>query len=144
MKTFEIYSVTKISLIILSLTSYIYKVASEKKVYCERIDRLYDQVAIGTERTCFLNNQTTIDSQEVSLTSEIDLNVKWINFDGNKKIKFLPIHVSTRFPNLKCFLASSCSIKTISRETFVECPKYLCFIFLTIKSKKLKVTRFRI
>lgn len=92
--------------------------ASEEKVYCEKIAGYHVEVPEGTQRTCFMSNTTVINSHGVVLGSEKDETIKWISFSTNKKIEYLPVLVSVKFPNLTCYMAYRCSIKAISRDNF--------------------------
>jgi Leucine rich repeat len=94
--------------------------ASEEQVFCERIAGYHVEVPDGTQRTCFMSNTTSIDSHGVVLGSEKDETIKWISFSLNKKIEYLPVQVSVKFPSLTCYMAYRCSIKAISRDNFRE------------------------
>jgi hypothetical protein len=94
--------------------------ASEEKVYCERIAGYHIEVPEGTQKTCFMSNTTSIDSHGFVLGSDKDETIKWISFSVNKKIEYLPVQISVKFPNLTCYMAYRCSIKAISRDNFRE------------------------
>lgn len=63
-----------------------------------------------------MRTSTSIDA-EGSTISPKDESAQGLDFDGNKKIKFLPIKVAETFPNLLVYDARICSL-TITKANF--------------------------
>lgn len=78
-------------------------------------------------KCCFLKETTQITTANDSFTGARDHSVQEINFAYNKKIFFLPIRVSDKFPELRAYDAHQCSLTTISKQNFekMENLKYL-------------------
>lgn len=70
-----------------------------------------------------MNDSTSILNFDSKLSSEVDKSVTGLNFDGNKKIFYLPVLISQKFPNLIAYTASNCSIDSISKENFQDLKK---------------------
>ena len=85
------------------------------QVSCERIEN-YD---FGYEswKICFMDDTTEINSADTTITAR-DESVEGFWLWVNKKIKFLPIDVSEKFPNLLGLSAYSCSLTTVSKANF--------------------------
>jgi hypothetical protein len=86
------------------------------QVACER----FDSTVYGNYfmlRRCQMDDATVINEDDVTI-STADNSVRVLSFYNNKKINFLPIQVSEKFPKLIIYSASSCSVKTISRKHF--------------------------
>lgn len=88
-----------------------------KQVSCEYISN-HDDRQTGVQKTCHLQLKTMIDSPAYKIKSSNDETVGGVYFKNNKKIYFLPIGVSQSFPQLKTYIATNCSIKTLSKENF--------------------------
>lgn len=86
-------------------------------------DHLYDKP------TCFMRDETKIDSHDFTITSEQGRSVFGLDFESNKKISFLPVNVHKDFPNLVGINASDCSIKSISKDNFRDLRE-LKFLYL--------------
>lgn len=59
-----------------------------------------------------------IDSDDFTISTDKNLAVKSLQIFHSSKIKFLPIGVDDKFPNLEDFSIDNCSIKIISYENF--------------------------
>lgn len=83
-----------------------------KEVACEkyRDENRYE--------TCYMNAHTIIDSANFSVAGLRDEDVGGLNFEGNKKIGYLPVYLYKQFPNLYVYFAKSCAIKEITKENF--------------------------
>jgi Leucine rich repeat len=92
--------------------------ASTKQVACEKVGLLYDY----GPKTCFLQ-QATINAQGYFIASENDLTMKNLEFYFNREIRFLPVKVHKKFPNLMMINANYCSIKLIAKENFEKLNK---------------------
>lgn len=64
-----------------------------------------------------------INSEETAFAVESDNEMVGLTFHGNKKISFLPSKVADSFPNLLGYNVGSCSIRTISKDSFVHLSK---------------------
>lgn len=69
-------------------------------------------------KCCFLDNSTSIENANTSFSGVRDDSVREINFAHNKKIYFLPIRVNDKYPELRSYDATNCSLKTISKQNF--------------------------
>ena len=68
--------------------------------------------------TCFLDDVTTIGTDDTSISSPKDNTVKGLLLEDNQNIKFLPVKVYEKFPSLVGLSAFDCRIKTISKTNF--------------------------
>lgn len=73
---------------------------------------------LGDLRTCYMNGLTDIDAPDSEISTPKDENLRGLRCNGNRNIDFLPVGVSTKFPNLIGYDASLCSIKTIKKANF--------------------------
>lgn len=94
--------------------------------------------AVELYKICSIKD-SAINTDGVSISSNIDNTVGKVDVSNNKKIKFLPASPAARFPKLHTYEASSCAIKAISKSNFANL-KSLSFLYLgfneitTIKS----------
>lgn len=72
--------------------------AAGETMGCESI-RDFTWEEIGSLNTCYLNSNTKIYSEEVSI-EPLDSSVLGLYFHKNYKISFLPIGIDKTFPNL--------------------------------------------
>lgn len=70
-----------------------------------------------------MTGSTIIDSQGFRIASAKNETIGGLDFELNKNVSFLPVYVNEAFPDLVTFFASSCSIKTISKENFRNLSK---------------------
>jgi hypothetical protein len=92
--------------------------ASTQSVECEKIEDYNDWRGIGNVKTCYMNNQASIDGKGFKISSSRDENMKVMFMFGNKKIIFLPDSPADVFPNLEMYESGACAIKEITRENF--------------------------
>ena len=85
------------------------------QVSCEKIENR--SWALGNFKTCYMDKTTAINSADNTIASR-DESVEGLWLQSNNKIKFLPIEVSKKFPNLLGIDAYSCSLTTISKANF--------------------------
>ena len=85
------------------------------QVSCEKI--VNDYWVIGTWRTCYIGKTSEISSADTKIVSR-DESVERLDFSGNGKIKFLPIEVDEKIPNMIYFSAGRCSLTKISKANF--------------------------
>lgn len=92
-------------------------VITAKEVACERVndDDWYGNV--GTVKTCFMDQMTAIDTNDVNVSTRDD-SVGGLDLSNNKNIFYLPLKVGENFPNLIVYAAPDCSIKEISKDNF--------------------------
>jgi Leucine-rich repeat (LRR) protein len=65
-----------------------------------------------------MDERTKIDSKETTIAITRDETIEGLSFWCNYRIKYLPIQVSEKFPNLLAYQASYCSITEISKDHF--------------------------
>lgn len=83
------------------------------EISCEEIDL---SPTFGT--CCYLNEVTVISAENVTFATAENLEVDTILLKKNKRIKFLPVEVSKKFPNLEAIHAGFASIRKISGVNF--------------------------
>lgn len=91
--------------------------AKFEEVSCESVkERDWGRyVTSGTEKTCRMDKTTSITTPNVTIsTRDKYMCGLWLN--ENKKIEYLPTGVDEKFPDLRAYSASGCSIKEISRD----------------------------
>lgn len=77
----------------------------------------------GKDKTCFVNERTSIESDDTRLAIQDDETITGFWPQENKKIKFLPIEIYKSFPNLNALDAVGCSISVISKKNFEKLDK---------------------
>lgn len=88
------------------------------EVACESVqDRFWYNSPVGTVKTCFMEDTTSINQRGFTILSSDD-SVQGLRFTGNEKILFLPVQVGANFPNLLAYAARGCSIKIITKTNF--------------------------
>lgn len=105
-----------------------------KEVECERVSDFNSGGSFGSVKTCFMDKKTTIDTPNVTFSTR-DNSIGAISFRYNNKIKFLPIKVDEKFPNLLSVQAVRCSIKEISKLNFKGLSK---LTFLDLSSNQIE------
>lgn len=68
--------------------------------------------------TCTANETTMINSDDMTIADRRSDFIENLNFQGNKKIEFLPIRTFWKFPQLAFYFASDCSIRNVSKKHF--------------------------
>lgn len=107
-KYFKMIKIVFVALIVL-LAQH----AHAMDVKCEKV----------TEKSCFMQNLTAIDSLGFTISSPRDETLEVLRLYDNKKIQFLPEEVYKQFPNLFMYKAYNCSIKEVSKINFKLLPK---------------------
>lgn len=92
--------------------------ATLKQVSCEKIGLLYDYGL----KTCFLE-VAVINSQGFTILSEKDSLMRNLQFYFNTEIRYLPIKIHKKYPNLTSINANYCSIRTIEYGNFEKLDK---------------------
>lgn len=64
---------------------------------------------------------TEISSADVTISP--DESIVGLTFATNRKISFLPLEVGKSFPDLLCYAASNCNVKSISKKHFEKLGK---------------------
>jgi hypothetical protein len=95
----------------------IYSPTNAAQISCESSYDTTSRSYIGLVKTCDMSRTTTIAAEGFEFSST-DASITGLDFYGNKKIHFLPVHISTAFPNLLGYDASYCSLTTIGRDNF--------------------------
>lgn len=83
------------------------------EINCEKIDL---SVTFGT--CCYLNKVTVISAENATFGTAENVVVDTINLADNRRVEFLPVEVSKKFPNLKAYHASDAAIRKISALNF--------------------------
>lgn len=86
-------------------------------INCE-IRRLHDEI----ETCCYLNN-TAIQEENVEIGGSENVKIDTILLSQNKKIKFLPVKIHNKLPELKLYNARNANIEKISALNFVGLSK---------------------
>jgi hypothetical protein len=86
------------------------KVSCENFAEVERDDEFF--------RFCFMNDTTTIEAMDATISTIRDVFINGLWFNSNKNIFYLPIHVVKELPNLGALHADDCNIKQISNANF--------------------------
>lgn len=88
------------------------------KVSCESISDHLRHPYIGTLKTCWMKETTSINSTGVTVSTSDD-SIGALDFEWNKKIFYLPEYLGEKFPNIVVYHAPGCSIKKVSRTNFI-------------------------
>lgn len=96
--------------------------ANALQVSCESVGHSYWGETIGYMKTCNLRRSTSIDSEGIKISPD-DESMQGLEFDFNKKIKFLPVEVSETFSNLLAYSAYDCSLTSIKKANFAGLNK---------------------
>lgn len=67
---------------------------------------------------CFIIQSASITVKNFDIEDERNEEVQTIDFQGNKKIKFLPIKLHRKFPSVRVYVAERCNIEEISQANF--------------------------
>lgn len=111
-----------IPFLIFVLNVYTSKAAS-REVSCDYITDCFLIAFFGQQMTCYMKD-VTIDSQGFTIASPPkDETVTAMGFFSNKNALFLPDNIHEAFPYLMTLSASSCSIKTVSKENLKNLNK---------------------
>lgn len=100
------------AIVLVFLIAATYKVETAK-FNCRRIDRFK-----SVEKCCYLDSNKVIDVNNVTFGGNEIADVQGIYFEHNKKIRFLPVKVYKKFPNLVFYMASNTVIEEILAANF--------------------------
>lgn len=84
------------------------------EITCEQIVHRSDGL------TCAVTNYTAIDSADFAFSGDPKNDIDDLNLSYNRKVKFLPVSPCHKFPNLKFYQASRCSLHEISKKNFEQ------------------------
>lgn len=87
---------------------------SGNEIACEQIVHRSDGL------TCAVTNYTAIDSPDSIISGTQNNEIDELNLSYNRKVKFLPVSLNQKFPNLKFYQASRCSLHEISKKNFEQ------------------------
>jgi Leucine-rich repeat (LRR) protein len=104
------------------------QIIDSKTVNCKHFQNI-QWIFLGFLQTCFMDYQTTIDSDDYQLGLIENQIFDALSFASNNKIEYLP-KAHREISNIKIYAASSCLIKKISYENF-EGLKDLRFLLLS-------------
>lgn len=100
---------------LLSLTALTLKVNGDE-ISCSLFDK-----QTTSARRCHFNSSAVISSSDTSIADVKDNTVDAVFIiNYNLKVKFLPVNVHAKFPNVKSIQAVGCSIKEISKKNFAS------------------------
>lgn len=88
------------------------------EVFCAKIDFLKAEAQTDMVKTCYMDNNTSIDAKGAIVGTTSDRTIGGLDFSRNKKIVFLPENVVQKFQYLVNYNASDCSVKEISKKNF--------------------------
>lgn len=94
-------------------------------LFCESVE--HENYMEKSYDTCMLTDTTEIDSFGFIFLYKERSGVKALNFNGNKKIVFLPEKVYLSFPKLVAIDASHCSIRKENFENLEHLTTLLLF-----------------
>jgi Leucine rich repeat len=105
-------------LILLANVFAFLELTASNAVPCEVVSASGWRDHVKEAETCWMDKLTSIDSKEMTIAIDRDETIEGLSFWCNLKIKFLPIQVNEKFPNLLAYQASFCSVKEISKDHF--------------------------
>jgi hypothetical protein len=94
----------------------IYSPTNASQISCENVNDGHWGY-IEAVKMCNMQTTTTIAAEGFEFSST-DASITGLTFYSNTKIYFLPVHVSTAFPDLLDYDAMVCSLTTIGRHNF--------------------------
>lgn len=97
--------------------------ATTDEILCESIVNVKWSKKYGQHETCFMHIATLIDSPGSTFSSASDETVTGLTFYTNKKVFYLPTRLDSTFPSLTHLSGMSCSIRTLSKESFQNLTK---------------------
>lgn len=90
---------------------------TSNEISCEK-EGLHDwDFNVAKVKTCFMDKTTLINQTNVTIAN-VDDSFKGLSFEGNKNIRFLPVQVAEKIPNLLTYNARKCSVEDVSKENF--------------------------
>lgn len=104
---------------------------------CER----NEMAMVKNTKSCYLGDLTTINSHGYEI-SKSDETVETLDFDGNTKIRYLPVKAGEKFPNLLVIAAGSCSLKEVSKINFDNMIKLRELLLYSNEIKKISSNTF--
>lgn len=109
----------EMNFVVLLFTIFAFCEAEREEIKCEIIEMWrYYSFGMDPPKTCFMNKETSISSQESFLASPKDETIEGFNLDENSRIYYLPANVAEKFPNLLVYSAHHCSILSVNNENF--------------------------
>lgn len=82
------------------------------EITCESIEHRSDGL------TCAVTNYTAVDAPDFIFSGDRNDEIDELNLSYNRKVVHLPVSVHQKFPNLKYYQASRCSLHEISGKHF--------------------------
>jgi hypothetical protein len=87
------------------------------EIACESVRDGFWGGIVTELKICIIDEATTIEARDATFSAS-DEPVNSLNFSGNKKIRFLPILVADKYPDLLLYDASGCSLKEVTKQNF--------------------------
>ena len=91
--------------------------SSANEIFCERIDDDNFWSLTKYRRTCYMDDKVSIDNIDTTIGLRDD-SILSLRFFDNKKIKYLPVGVNGKFPNLINYAAGYCSLTVVYKANF--------------------------
>lgn len=105
--------------VILLLIVLVRDKAFSKEIFCDKVGPYdYNRLGIGSPKSCYMRNNSTIDSNGFEIASLRDESVEGLTLSHNKMIRFLPEKIFEKFPNLLIYIANNCSLSRILKNNF--------------------------
>lgn len=118
-----------------ALTFLTYCLIEGSEISCERIED-WEFPFLGFKgQQCLMDGTTQINSTGFTITSPRRFEQMVIVFTQNKKIFYLPTNVDEVFPALTWYRAFDCSIKSVTKENFMNLIK---LIYLDLGSNRIE------
>jgi Leucine-rich repeat (LRR) protein len=116
------FFLSTISSVLILFLSLNYSTANE--VACETVKERHWAWTIEKDIiTCFMMDKTIIDEEDYSISNPKDTKVSGLLLEHNQSIKFLPVKVAEKFPNILGISAFDCNIKKIFKANFENLNK---------------------
>lgn len=71
-------------------------------------------------RSCFVSSSVLIGTKNYEIEDKSSEEVQSIDFQAKKNVRFLPIEVYRKFPNLEAYIAERCNVSEIVQANFED------------------------
>lgn len=119
---------------------------AENDFSCETLSPytfVYFNVTIQeNEKNCLVHENTDINIDDVSFLLTSDYSVDGINFNANKKVKFLPVKIFQSFPNLRGYFAGNLNVSEVSHKNLQRLAKLEVLYINNNRIEKIKSDAF--
>lgn len=94
------------------------------------------------EKNCLVNENTTVNIDDVTFLLTSDYTVDGINFNANKKISLLPVRIFQSFPKLRGYFAGNLNVSEVSHKNLQRLSKLKDLYLNNNRIKKIKSDTF--